>query len=176
MNELDYRRIADKVNKIMRSYYDIDRRPGSKTDICMLNRPEIWEGCEPYLEHLPEVWERWKLENEGNDEIQAVNNPYIKALDAYRVIDRLFKKIEWFQKKDEMKRYRIILENWELAQDITKNSPYKLLDYHNSVEVEWRMAPIDKWSPTQAEERRVIYKVSEQILKELKLRDISEYE
>jgi len=176
MTEKTYRRIADKINKIMKPYYDIDRKPGSKTDECMFNRPEIWEACEPYLDHLPEIWEQWKRENEANDDIQMVNNPYIKALDSYRVIDRLYRKIDSYVARDYMKRDRVILENWELAESIVSDSPYKLINSINSVEVEWKERSPVKWSPNRSEERRVIYQISEQILKELHINDLGKYD
>ncbi len=188
MNEQDFRRIADKTNKIMKPYFTLSNRPGSKSDIVIMDPHNswIWEACEPYLQHLPEVFEQWKRENEGDPNLDVTNfNPYIKTLNDFGIIKKLFKRIDMLVVKERMKRDRIVLEHWDLAVDMMKDSPFNLIDDLTSVGVEYK-APknetlsngqtLSDWSPTPREEKAVLYRVSEQILKECKIRSIDDYE
>lgn len=183
MNEQDFRRIADKTNKLMKSRFDSDHRPGSKTDIIIMEpqRSWIWEACEPFLSELPDIWDYWKKENEEFRNAQ----PYISALDKLKIIDILYKKLDMLVVRERMKRDRIVLENWDLAIDMMKDSPFNIVDDISSVSVEYKIPKkvelkngqtLGEWNPSPREEKAVIYRLSEQILKECHIHSIDDYE
>ena len=187
MEEQDYRRIVDKTNKVMRSRFTGANRPGSKTDEVIKDPKNswVWEACEPYLEHLPEVFDQWKIENSETEVDLDKFNPYIKTLNDWGIIKKLYKKIDIYRTQETMKRERIVIENWDLAVDMIKDSPYNIEQSMSSVEVTYKQLKkqelnngqtIIDWSPTPSQEKQVIYKLSEAILKECKIDSIDDYE
>ena len=182
MDQQDYERIRDKTNKIMKPFFDIDHKPGSDKDN-IIKEPEreaTWTSCEPYLSHLPEVWGEFKKENPD----MASYNPYISTLDKCGIIDRLYKRRNQYAFQNSMKRERIIEDNWDLAEDIIKNEKYTIK--RTSVSLEIQLKSPKKYEEkngqtsieylTEGEEKNIIFKLSEQILRILHIKSIDDYE
>ena len=159
--------IAREFNKRMRHLFkkteDFEVKY-HKTDIDTILHPDyfyMWKELEPYLEHCERVWDREKLWDSALEDIKF---PSIGVFAKWGLLKKMYDSIDSYIAHDIKERKKVIYDNFDLLKEhvdtdgysIEMTSPANISIYKGD------RAYGDNY-PSEGEEKRMIWKISERI-------------
>ena len=125
---------------------------------------DMWEECEPFLDHAEEIWNAMK----NNDEyLQDVKYPSIGAYSKCGCLKKLHGGVYYYKQRDLHERIKLILENKDLVEG--KHIDTEGYSVNDQGEFYTGSGRYGQDYPCDTVQRRLVHSVSQQIRNLLKL-------